>query len=305
MIRRTLFIINPTAGSGKGTLVWQRLEKLCRSLGIQPEHVFTTATGDAQRFAYNAAGEYEVLAAVGGDGTVSEVADGILSAQSSQSALAMVPCGTGNDFAETLGVCTLEDAQVALDANVRQQVDVIAVDCQLNGQPIRRHALLFGGIGIAGDALRRTTPLVKRLFGQQFAYQVGLIRALCNYQANRMRVEFGGEIVEKPILFVGASNSERAGGGLKLAPGARIDDGHLNINIVEALGRWEAFGQVRRLKQGRHTVHPRVRYFTATNLMVETPKPVDVAADGELIGYTPARLQVKPLALQVLVPKVS
>jgi diacylglycerol kinase family enzyme len=219
--------------------------------------------------------------------------------------LAVIPCGTGNDFAETLGIRTLEDAQGALNSDVRRRVDVIAVDCQLDDKPIRRHALLFGGIGIAGDALRRTTPLVKRLFGQQFAYQVGLVRALCSYEANRMRVEFGGEIVETPILFVGASNSERAGGGLKLAPGARIDDGYLNINIVEALGRWEAFGQVRRLKRGLHTEHPRVRYCTATNLTVETPKPVEVAADGELIGYTPARLEIKPLALEVLVPKVS
>ena len=88
---------------------------------------------------------------------------------------------------------------------------------------------------------------------------------------------------------------------MRLAPGARMDDGLLNVNLIEALGRWAAVKQLRRVCQGRHTDHPKVRYLTATELMVEGDIPLEVAADGELIGFTPARFAVQPKALKVVV----
>lgn len=88
---------------------------------------------------------------------------------------------------------------------------------------------------------------------------------------------------------------------MRVAPGALIDDGALNLNLISAMGRWSALAQLRRVARGRHLGHPKVRYLTARSVQIDTALPVDIAADGDLIGHTPAQVAVKPGALRVLV----
>ncbi len=302
MTRRTLFIINPAAGADRGHIRWTEFQRHLQPPATQANQVLTERPGEAAQIAREAAAEYDLLVAVGGDGTAFEVADGLLSSATPRTALAIVPMGTGNDLAAVLGIHTEAEARRALAGGQTRPVDVIEVHCVVDGAPAVRHALLFAGVGIAGEALKRTTPLVKRLFGRRLAYPVGLLRALWRYQPPRMRVTCDGEVFTQRFLFAGASNSELAGGSLRLAPGAQMDDGLLNVNLVEAVSRWRALRQLRPLSQGRHTTHPNVRYRTALSLAVEAEPPLDVAADGNLVGHTPARFQVKPKALLVVVP---
>jgi len=129
--------------------------------------------------------------------------------------------------------------------------------------------------------------------------------ALWRYRPPRLHVVCDGELSEGTSFFVGASNGENAGGGMRIAPGARLDDGLLNVNLVGAIGRWEALKQLRRLSRRQHTTHPMVQYFTARNITIESEPIAEVAADGELIGHTPARFVVKPRALAVLMADQS
>jgi diacylglycerol kinase family enzyme len=117
-----------------------------------------------------------------------------------------------------------------------------------------------------------------------------------------MRVTFEGQTIERPFLFVAVSNTERAGGGMKIGPGARPDDGVLNLTLVEEVGRWEVITQLRALCHGQHIHRPFVRYFLGYALSVDAQAPLEVAADGDLIGHTPAQFSVKHKALQVMVP---
>ncbi len=252
--------------------------------------------------AHEAAHKYELVVAVGGDGTVLEVAGGILKSAATRTALGIVPFGTGNDFARNSGIHDEDRAHAALTQGQTRFVDVIEARCIVEGKPSVRHALLFAGVGIIGESLKRTTPLVKRLFGQRFAYPVGILRALWSYRSPLMRITSDGQLFEGPFLFAGASNSETAGGGMKIAPGARTDDGLLNVNLIGPLGRWETLKQLRRLRSGEHITHPNVRYLTATTLEVETESRLEVAADGDLIGFTPAQFRVLPKALEIRVP---
>jgi diacylglycerol kinase family enzyme len=87
---------------------------------------------------------------------------------------------------------------------------------------------------------------------------------------------------------------------MKIAPTARVDDGLLNANLIRAVGPWRAVLQLRRLCRGRHTHHPLVSYLTARCLEINAPVGLDVAADGDLVGQTPARVLIKPKALRVL-----
>ena len=299
-LRKALFIVNPTAGGGGAGLRWEQFRKELQRKEGQIEEASTDRPGEALQLAREQAGKYEILVAVGGDGTAFEVASGILASEGKRPALGVVPVGTGNDISTALGVTSLTDALRALTNGSIKPVDTIRVECQVEHQPAVRHALLFAGVGIASESLKRTTPAVKRLFGERLAYPVGVLRAVWSYRAPRLKVNHDGHAEENRFLFVCASNTERAGGGMKLAPGALMDDGLLDLNLIEAVGRLGTLKHLRRACQGRHTTHPKVRYFRASELTVESDTALEVAADGELIGYTPARFTVQPKALAVL-----
>jgi diacylglycerol kinase (ATP) len=297
---RALFIANPVAGARRGRKRWESFRRELTAGWALFDEVITARAGEAMQTARDRAGEYEIIVAVGGDGTAFEVASGLLSAPNRRAALAVVPVGTGNDIARALGIRTLSDARMALTQGHLHPIDVIRIECQVDDQAAVRHALLFAGVGIAGQSLRLTTPTVKNVFGERLAYPAGLLRALWNYRAPLLRVKHDQQNDEDRFLFVCASNSEWAGGGMKLAPGARMDDGTLNINLIGALGWFEALKLLRRVCQGRHTGHPKVRYLTASELKVESDEALEVAADGELVGLTPARCVVRPKALKVV-----
>ncbi len=299
---RILFIINPAAGAHRAQTRWAAFAPQLPRNGIQADHLFTACPGDAASLARKTAGDYDLLVAVGGDGTASEVAQGILTAEASRAALGILAFGTGNDVAGALDLGTEADSIRSLIRGQTRSIDVIEVHCQAKEKPTVRYALLFAGVGIICESLRKTTRPMKRLLGQRMAYPAGLVVALWNYHSPRMTITCDAQAHDGHFLFVGASNTERAGGGMKIAPGARIDDGLLNVNLIGAVGRWQALKQLRRLCRGQHTTHPNVRYLTTRSLKVDTDTPLEVAADGDLIGYTPARFIVRPKALPVRVP---
>jgi YegS/Rv2252/BmrU family lipid kinase len=269
-------------------------------LGRQADRVFTDAPGHATVLAGKASTEYDVLVPVGGDGTVTEVAAGILSTESASAALGVLPVGTGNDIASVLGIRSPADTLRSLQSQRVRSIDVIRVRCQVNGKEAVRHALLFAGVGIISSALRRTTPRLKRVLGRRLSYPVGLLRALLGYRAPRMHISFDGQQRDERFLFVGASNSAVAGGGLQVAPGAELDDGLLNLNLIGKVPRWKAPVLLQQVSRGRHIVHPHVEYVTAHSLLIREPAGLEVAADGDLVGHTPAEFRVQPKALRVI-----
>ena len=296
------FIINPAAAAGRCPGRWADLQDGFCQDGIQGKSRFTVHPGDAVRFAQELGRECDVVVAVGGDGTLFEVASGLLLAGAANTVLGVVPLGTGNDAARQCGISDTVQARLALRGTRTKTMDVIRIRCQMEGATVLRYALLFGAVGIAGEALKRTTPLVKRVFGQRLAYPVGAFRAIWTYRAPRMRVTCDGQTWENRFLLVCASNGEMAGGGMRLAPGARIDDGLLDVNVCEAIGRWATVALLGQVCRGRRMSHPKLRYLTARTVTVEADPPLEVEADGELIGHTPAQLEVMPQALKILIP---
>lgn len=295
-----LFIVNPAAGAGLALRRWQAFNSQLKTRGILSQHVFTHRAGEAIQLARDSCINYDLLVAVGGDGTVTEVSQGILTSPVSRASLGIVPFGTGNDVAQALGISNQVQALTSLTSGHSKTIDVLEVSCYVNGQSTIRHALLFAGVGIISDALRKTTPLIKRIFGQRKAYPAGLLRALAAYHPPRIHLSNDGNPLSGRFLFVGASNTPIAGGGMKIAPGAATDDGLMNLNLVEACGPFEALRLLHRLCRGRHTDHPKVLYRTAHCLSIDSPA-LEVAADGEIIGQTPVQVHVKPSALRVAV----
>ena len=294
-----LVIVNPAAGAGRARQRWAAFESEAQRLSL--DVAFTKAPGAARLIAQKAAEKYQRLIAAGGDGTVFEVVSGIMASGATATQFGILPLGTGNDFAEAFGMREDIGALAALLQAQCRLIDVIRISCESNSSTTVSHSLLFAAAGIAAEALRHTTARVKRLFGRRAAYPIGLLRALLAYRSPLMRITVDDRVSEGRFLLACASNTERMGGGIKLAPGARHDDGMLNINLVAGMRLFEAMPQLWRLRHGRHILHPKVRYFAAAAMSFETDG-LDVAADGEVIGRTPARFEIRPQALRVLAP---
>ena len=302
MLKRVGFIINPAAGAGHCKARWAELQDHFRQDGVQAKCVFTARPGDAVRLAQDLTRECDVVVAVGGDGTIFEVASGLLLSAVTHPHLGIVPLGTGNDAARLCGISDLAQARLALRGTRTKTVDAIKICSVANGTPVTHYGLLYSAVGLIGQVVKQTTPRVKRIFGRRLAYPVGALRAILSYRASRMRVTCDGQTWENRFLLVCASNGELSGGGMRLAPGAKMDDGLLDVNMCEAVGRGVAVSLLWQISRGRRVTHPKLRYFPARAVAVETDPPMEVHADGELIGHTPAQLEVTPRALRVLIP---
>ncbi len=294
-----LIIVNPAARAGRPLpkIVAAAAEAL-RHRGFATEIRTTENAGHATRLAARA--RVDLVVAAGGDGTVNEVVSGLLKNPQGTATLAILPTGTGNDVARLLGVRALPVALAALAGNAVTSWDVIEISCRNDNAPVCRHALLFAGAGFVGDVIRQTTPRVKAWCGPTLSYAVGFFRALARYRSCHLRVRGPGLTYDGPLLAALAANAPHAGGGgMRLGPGARMDDGAFDVSLIGSVTRGEVARQFVRLTRGTHIHHRAVNYFPSAWLEIDAAQPLDVVADGELIGQTPARFDLRPGALRL------
>ncbi|MHB9024164.1 MAG: diacylglycerol/lipid kinase family protein [Armatimonadota bacterium] len=305
MSNRILLIANPKAAAGRAHRRWEALLGGLRARGLEIDCAFTEHPGHAVTLAREACGRYSTLVAAGGDGTVNEVASGILLAGVPEVTMGIIPLGTGNDVAMLQGITSLESAVQALAEGELQRIDAIEVRCRDGHAPATRYALLYASVGFAGELLKYTTPAIKRIFGPRYCYSVGFFRALFKFRSPQMTITAGDRQFSGRMFFAGAGNAEYTGGGImRLSPGARMDDGMLNISIVEELGRLEIIRSFPKLLAGTHDALPFVQYFPATSMTIEADPALEIAVDGDLFGQTPAEFRVCPGALTLHVPRM-
>jgi YegS/Rv2252/BmrU family lipid kinase len=239
----------------------------------------------------------------GGDGTVS-CAAGVLAG--TRAVLGVLPLGTANDFARSLGIPKdLGRAAAIVAAGRVRRVDV--------GRAGRRAFLNAASVGVSSALTRRLHPALKRSAGA-LAYPVAGIAA-ARERPFRARIAWDGEAMELRALQIVVGNGRYHGGGRLVAPRARIDDRALDLYVVAAPSRRGAGagGRLRelaalaryaaRLLRGRHVEDPAVLHAQAGRVLVETLPPLEIDADGEVAGTTPVEFRVEPAALRVLGPR--
>ena len=303
MSRRLLAIVNPASGGGRAVSRWESLRKKCQAFCSLLDVAYTEKPAHAIRMARSAADHFDAVVAVGGDGTVSEVANGLLESGCSVP-LGVLPVGTANDGAMQFGIASVADGLAALAYGTPRHFDTIEVRHQQEGQRVTRHALMFAAVGFGAELIAQTTARVKRLFGPRLCYAVGFLKALLHYRRCHMEAHTDQGDFTGALFHVCAGNTEYAGGhSMRLSPGAVPDDEQLNLCVVERLSRLEALLHLPKLIRGTHPTHPKVRYFNGTRLEVRSEPPTPLVLDGDVIGCTPATLTICPHALPVLVRK--
>ncbi|MDP6082507.1 MAG: diacylglycerol kinase family lipid kinase [Verrucomicrobiota bacterium] len=303
--KRILLIANPASGRRRGERRLAQAEEHLASLGHTVTAELTESAGHATLLTKSNAPDFEIVAALGGDGTVNEVTNGLMAIEpGKRPALATLPVGTGNDVALTFGLAHFKTAIDALANGNTRTLDIIRVQLVRDGESVTRHALLFVAAGFAAEVIRKTGPRVKRIFGRRFSYSVGLFRALASFRAPEFTVKWNGQEKQEMMFQICAGNTEFAGGGvMRLSPSAQPDDGLLDISLVGALGRLQIVRRFPSILSGRYVEDKRVDYFTGKRLEIDAVPPAEIQADGDIIGTTPAAIELLPGALRLVTPE--
>ena len=296
-------IVNPVAGAYSTRRKWSFINKLLKRVGLSFDFQYTEGVGHAIELARAAASDgYRYLVAVGGDGTVNEVANGILySTSAARAVLGVIGTGTGSDFIRSVGIS--RDYSIACSALTRFRrlsIDVGVVEYQSKGQTLQRFFVNAAGVGFDAAVVKETERLPK-YFGGTIPYLAGLVRTLFSYKNKSVILDIEDELERGRILNVVVANGGYVGGGMHIAPQAELNDSLLDVVIVGDVGKFELLKALPMVYKGTHLNHPKVSLRKATHITIESPEQMLVYADGELLGESPASFWVMPAALSIVV----
>ncbi|MFA6553329.1 MAG: diacylglycerol kinase family protein [Patescibacteria group bacterium] len=288
------FIINPVAGNGEQMHSIGQIQSYCREQGWTFDTVITKESGEAVILARQAAVNYEVIVAVGGDGTVNEVATGLVG---TSAVLGIIPSGSGNDFALTIGIP--KNATKILEILKSGSMKKIDLG-QVNGS---RYFINGVGVGFDGEAAGRVRRYLKFVRGF-WAYLLAVLRTLVTYRFPQVRVTVDGhEVYYGRLFLVATCNGTRYGGGFYVTPMAKIDDGHFDICLVEKTGRWYALRNLPKFLQGKHLGMPEVHLYTGYRVEIESDESLSAHVDGELLQPRNTYIiEILPKQLTILIP---
>lgn len=296
-------VLNPTAGRGRGSsgravleaLIKKSVAELPAPSAVTWEIVETERSGDGIRLAQQAVERgANVVVAAGGDGTLGEVVNGMAE---SNAALGLLPMGTGNDFARNLGLQgNLERAVHTLFHGTPQPVDL--------GRTGNRWFINVSGCGFDALVAERVNRGFRHLHGTS-AYLAAVMQTLIKLRPAEMRLTLDGETQSLRGVLCAVANAPMYGGGMKIAPDARINDGWLDVCLIGDAGRLEFLRAFPRVFAGTHLSHPKVTIFRARHVAIESDPPLPVLVDGEVTGTTPIEFTLHPAALTLLMPQTQ
>jgi YegS/Rv2252/BmrU family lipid kinase len=324
---RTLIIINPA--SARARHAWPKIKSALAQANLTFDAHETTHAGDATEKTRGALRDgYSVIAVVGGDGTLSEAASGFFefrrsddttgatlpSPINSSAALAILPAGTGDDFARGLAggreplekwlayfIAYCRHDETSMTARV---LDVIHGRVEHGEQDFI--CLNVATIGLGAEVAARVASqsgVMRRLPGEA-RFVSAACGALAAWRERRVRVHIDeSEVFEGRTNLIAVANGIYAGGGMMFAPGALTDDGQLDLLLSHDLTRATILRELPRIRRGEHLANERVRLIKAKHVRVETDKPEDallVEADGNVRGHTPAEFRILPGAIRVM-----
>ena len=305
--QRARAIINPAAGGHSIYREWPRLSKRLADAGLVFDHVYSEGVGHAAELAMAAANQdYHYIVAVGGDGTVNEVVNGILNTTGSYNmTLGIVSAGTTCSFARSVGIpldpvssCSL------LTSQNRLSIDVGIVEYKSEGKDLRRFFVNEADVGF-GAALIEASKHMPNYFGRKINYlprAFGGVGSLFRHQNERIALRVEGEAEDTCVCaMVVIANGSYFGGGMYVAPDAKPDDGLLDMIIFGDMGKSEMMKIWQMTYNGRHVSHHKVRSRKIKSVAIQCAEKVLVEADGELLGEGPVSFSVLPSALSIVV----
>ena len=282
-MQRYFFIVNPISGKGRGASLGKRLEEKLKTTDINYKVVYTQSPGHATNLAGEACTDYDIIVAVGGDGTLNEMINGM---HSSGKTAGIIPVGTGNDFVRALKIPTdFEKAFELVLSDKRKKIDIGKANDHL----------FHNGLGIGFDAWVVEKGLhVKYLRGNAF-YLYSVITTLFTYKP--VEIELTADTFRKKMdyFLITVANGVSLGGGFYLTPDAEMDDGLFDICLIQNMPILSILKNLLKVYSGKHKDDPRVDILQTRKIKLSSKDGFAAHIDGELLS-----LNIKELNVEIL-----
>lgn len=302
---QTTIILNPWAGRGKAGRRKDELTAALDAAGLEYELVLTTARGHAVDLARDAVVRgADTVVAIGGDGTLNETVNGIYQANTQHgrnAAFGIIPLGTGSDFIKVLDTVDADDIRggvARLQNQQRHKIDLGLVSVAGQGE-----RLLLNAVGIGFDAQAAAEALKITWITGWPVYYIAIFRALMNYKPFPMRISYNDRQIVRPMMFATIANGRNQGASFLMTPDAHIDDGLLDVCMVDMLNIPKVLKYIPIIEKGMHTNLKEVTMATVNEIRVQCDNDLPVALDGEVFSTTARDITVKNMhhAIDLLV----
>lgn len=290
---RVLFIVNPTAGKGKANGIAPLIEEVCNKADVEYKLVYTTKPGEGLELGlYGAKEGFERIVAVGGDGTVNEVLNGIVG---TSAALGVVPGGSGNDFIRSI--------------NESNDIEKLIYD-NIYGNIIRADLGLCNGknfINVAScgfDAMVVSeTQKVKKMFSGSIAYVVALVKTIFLYKGKAIKLTIDNDVYEVKSLLTAIANGRYYGGGMLPAPKALINDGYFDICQIRQPSKLKMLLLFPGFMKGKHDKYREVSMYRGKKILLEASEKLLVNIDGEVFEGKKVEFEIIPGGINIIMPR--
>lgn len=301
-------IANKFAGTRSTKNFWKKMDDKFAKVGVTVEYFFTERVGHARELAVEVLKKgYTRLAVMGGDGTFSEVIDGLMKSNLNLSNLlvGLIPFGTGNDWGRYWKLDRNIDKSINVLANgVSTAVDVGKISYSVGEKPVTRYFINAYGLGFDAKVLDLTNSLQHTFKGASWTYTLALFLTLFKHRSQVMEYEFDGEKTFKGLSYTASiGNGCYTGGGIKQTPEAVPNDGLLDVMVVENLNLVKILKAVKLLFTGRLLEHDSVHLFKAKNIVARSEKPIISEVDGILQEFTnEIKVELLPKQINFITP---
>lgn len=294
-----LIIFNPQAGSGRAQKYLPLIEKYLNQLSVNYELVFTQHVGHAKQWVTQAdLSSYDGVVAAGGDGTLFELINGLMSQEPTKRIpFGVIPVGTGNAFSRELGLMPT-DWQPGIDIILKQQAEKVDVGFA-QSKTASFYFLNIIGMGFVVDA-GRTTLKIKSL--GKSAYTLATLWETAKLKKHPIKLSLTDvndqtELIDEDLVFVEVANSRYTGTSFLIAPEAVINDGLLDVIILKKISRFKILRLFPTIYSGKHINYQEIESRKVKSITIETRHPMPLMPDGEFLGATPVTISCIPKAL--------
>lgn len=300
-------IVNPSSGNGRAAKRWPDFARAIEQHGYETDVHFTTGQGDACRLAREMAeAGVETIVAVGGDGTVNEIINGMIRddvAISPGTRLALVPSGTGKDLSRSLGTREVEYTLRALELDAVTHIDIGRIEFQAagDGAPVSRYFVNVADLGLGADVASRINRSSKAL-GGLMSYMINSVKTIVVFNAQDVRVTVDDALAyDGRAHLVIFANGRFFAGGMHIAPDSSLRDGLLDIFILEDVSKRELLTSLLpSVYRGKHIGKRGVHHLKGACATVECGQTMLIEMDGEQPGHGPATIRTVPRVLPIV-----
>lgn len=286
-------LVNPSAGGGKAEPAAREAGRVLEAGGASVRTAVSKSAQDLTRLTREAVeGGVDRVVVVGGDGTWHFALNGLAH---SNIPTALIPCGRGNDFSRNLDI-PLSPSQAAEIALKDYTVDLDLVWAE------NRYYIGIGGVGFDSEVTECANTRIPAWLGD-YTYTAAVFYKLLSFKPKYLKIVHDHGVFEGLVMFAVFANSNSYGCGMKIAPEARMDDGMIDVVIIEKVGLPVLLKTLPKVFSGKHLPHPNIRTFRTTRAVLTSPDKMDLYGDAEYITSVPLTLEIRPKALRVLAPE--